>query len=154
MSRLYVLDSNVYIRAFRDPAFGAELQEFHRDNLPRLVLSSVVASELLVGAQRPERERALQRGVIEPFRSRRRLLTPGWNSWAAVAGLDRRLRQRPGNRPRLETRSFLHDMLIAASAREIGATVVTNNVADFALIARHLDVAFVAPFPPTSTSRT
>jgi predicted nucleic acid-binding protein len=154
VSRLYVLDSGIYIRAFRDSAFGAELREFHAHNLPRLVLSAVVASELLVGAQRPERERAVLRGLIEPFRSRRRLITPGWNSWAAVAGLDRRLRRRPGNRARLETRSFLHAMLIAASAGEIGATVVTENVADFTLIARHIDVAFVQPFPPTSMSRT
>lgn len=50
MSRLYLLDSNVYIRAFRDPAFGTELQDFHRRTLPRLILSAVVASELLLGA--------------------------------------------------------------------------------------------------------
>jgi len=149
LSRLYVLDSNIYIRAFRDSAFGLEFQAFHAHNLPRLVLSAVVASELLVGAQRPERERALQRGLIEPFVTRRRLLTPGWSSWAAVARLDRTLRKRPANRTRLGTRSFLHDMLIATSAREIGATIVTDNVVDFTFIARHIDIAFVPPFPPS-----
>ena len=39
-------------------------------------------------------------------------------------------------------------MLIAATARELGATIITDNVADFTLIARHLDIAFVQPFPP------
>ena len=41
-------------------------------------------------------------------------------------------------------------MLIAATARELGATVITENVADFALLARHLEFAFVPPFPPSS----
>ena len=138
MSRLYLLDSNVYIRAFRELAFGAELQDFHRRNLPRLVLSAVVAAELLVGAQRPDRERGL-----------RRLLTPAWSTWELVARLDQSLRRRAATRTRLEQRSFLHDMLIAASAREVGATIITNNVADFTLIARHVDIAFVQPFPPS-----
>ena len=149
MSRLYLLDSNVYLRAFRELAFGAELQDFHRRKLPRLVLSAVVAAELLVGAQRPDRERGLRRGLIEPFRTRRRLLTPAWSTWELVARLDQSLRRRAATRTRLEQRSFLHDMLIAASAREVGATIITNNVADFTLIARHVDIAFVQPFPPS-----
>lgn len=151
MSPPYLLDSNVYIRAFRDAAFGEELREFHRRMLPRLVLSAVVATELLVGAQRADRERALRRALIEPFRTRRRLMTPGWQTWERVARIDQALRKRAAHRSRLEQRSFLHDMLIAATARELGATVITDNVDDFTLIARHLDFAFVQPFPPSPT---
>lgn len=150
MSRLYLLDSNVYFRAFRDSAFGSELQEFHRLALPRLVLSAVVATELLVGARRPDRDRAVRRALIEPFRARRRLVTPSWSTWELVARLDQTLRTQAATRSRLELRSFLHDMLIAATARELGATVITDNVADFGAIARHLDIAFVPPFPPLS----
>lgn len=149
MSHPYLLDSNVYIRAFRDDDFGAELQAFHRRSLPRLLLSAVVATELLVGAQSPDRERALRQALIEPFRARRRLVAPTWSTWELVARIDQSLRKRAANRSRLEQRSFLHDMLIAATAREVGATVVTENAADFSLIARHLDVAFVQPFPPS-----
>ena len=148
MSRLYLLDSNVYIRAFRESAFGAELQDFHRRTLPRLVLSAVVASELLVGAQRPDRERSLRRALIEPFHTRRRLVVPSWSTWQCVARVDQALRRRAANRSRLERRSFLHDLLIAATARELGATVITDNVADFTLISRQLDFGFVQPFPP------
>jgi predicted nucleic acid-binding protein len=148
----YLLDSNVYIRAFRDASFGAILQEFHRRTLPRLVLSAVVATELLVGVQRADRERALRRALIEPFRARRRLIVPSWQTWELVARVDQSLRKRSANRPRLEQRSFLHDMLIAATARELGATVITDNVDDFTLIARHLDFAFVQPFPPSPAS--
>jgi predicted nucleic acid-binding protein len=149
VSRLYLVDSNVYIRGFRDQTFGLHLQEFHRRHLPRLVLSAVVAAELLVGAQRPERERTLRRALIDPFRSRRRLLTPTWSTWDLTARIDQSLRKRPANRARLEQRSFVHDMLIAASAREVGATIITDNIADFAVIARHVDIAFVQPFPPS-----
>ncbi|MDQ3698668.1 MAG: hypothetical protein M3373_11695 [Gemmatimonadota bacterium] len=39
------------------------------------------------------------------------------------------------------------DILIAASARELGATIVTFNTADFALIGRHMDITFVEPWP-------
>lgn len=149
MSRLYLLDSNVYIRAFRDAAFGAELQEFHRRSLPRLGLSGVVAVELLIGARTADRERVVRHALIEPFRARGRLLIPGWSTWQLVARIDRDLRKRAAGRSRLDQRSFLHDMLIAATARELGATVVTDNTTDFSLIARHLDVAFVQPFPPS-----
>ena len=48
---MYLLDSNVYIRAFRDLAFGRELLEFHQRELRRLVVSAVVASEVLVVLQ-------------------------------------------------------------------------------------------------------
>ena len=149
MSRLYLLDSNVYIRAFRELTFGRELQEFHRRHLSRLVVSAVVATELFVGAQRPDRERALRRTLIEPFRLRRRLLTPTWSTWDLAAKIDRGLRLRPAHRMLLERRSFMNDILIAASAREIGATIITENTSDFTLIGRHVDIAFVPPWPPS-----
>jgi predicted nucleic acid-binding protein len=96
VSRLYLLDSNVYIRAFRDPAFGAELQEFHRRTLPRLVLSAVVASELLIGAARADRERTLRHALIDPFRVRNRLVAPSWTGWQFVARIDQRIRAASG----------------------------------------------------------
>ena len=52
------------------------------------------------------------------------------------------------NRTRLAQRSFMQDILIAASAREVGATIITENVVDFTLIGRHVDIAFVPPWPP------
>jgi len=150
VSRLYLIDSNVYIRAFREAAFGVTLQEFHRNNLARLVVSAVVATELLIGAQKPDRERAVLRSLVEPFRTRRRLITPSWSTWALAATVDRRIRRQASNRLRLQQRSFMHDILIAASAREIGATIITENIADFTLIGRHVDIAFLPPWPPTS----
>ena len=150
MSRLYLIDSNVYIRAFREAAFGSALQAFHRVSLPRLVVSAVVAVELLVGAQKPDRERAVLRTLVEPFRARRRLITPTWSTWALAAKIDQRIRRQSANRTRLEHRSFMQDILIAASAREVGATIITENTTDFTLIGRYVDIAFVPPWPPAS----
>ena len=144
---MYLLDSNVYIRAFRELAFGRELQDFHQRELPRLVVSAVVASEVLVGAQSARRERAVHRTLVEPFRARRRFVVPGWSTWMRATEIDRRLRARPTVRGRLAERSFFQDILIAASARELGATIVTFNTADFALIGRHMDIKFVEPWP-------
>ena len=144
---MYLLDSNVYIRGFREVAFGHELQAFHQSHLPRLVVSAVVVSELLVGAQTPEGARALRRTLVEPFRCRRRYLTPSWSTWERATEIDRGLRALRRPRAKLDSRSFFHDILIAATARELGATIVTLNSADFALIGQYVDIDVVAPWP-------
>jgi predicted nucleic acid-binding protein len=149
LSRSYLIDSNVYIRGFRESAFGSELQSFHRTHLPHLVMSAVVLSELLVGAQRPERDRTIRRTLLDPFRARRRLVTPAWSTWDLATKIDRRLRRTSANRNRLARRSFFQDILIAAAAREAGATIITYNIADFTLISRHVDITFVTPWPAT-----
>ncbi|MES2179533.1 MAG: type II toxin-antitoxin system VapC family toxin [Gemmatimonadota bacterium] len=147
MSPMYLLDSNVYIHGFREAEFGRQLLEFHRAHLPRLVLSAVVVSELLVGAQTPKSLRQLRDTLVEPFLTRKRLLTPGFGTWERASAIDRRLRTRAPNRSRLGQRSFFHDILIAATASELGATIVTFNKADFELIARHVDIDVVEPWP-------
>jgi predicted nucleic acid-binding protein len=144
---VYILDSNVYIRAFRELAFGRELQEFHRIHLPRLIVSAVVASEVLVGALTPRAERAARRTLVEPFRTRRRFYVPTWSTWDLATKIDRRIRRQPSLREPLGRRSFFHDILIAASARELGATIVTLNVEDFTLIGRYVDITYVQPWP-------
>lgn len=144
---IYLVDSSVYIHAFRDAAFGEALRDFHRQHLPRLVLSAVVVQELLVGAATMRKAQSLQRGMVEPFEARRRVHVPARHTWALAASVDRRLRKRPALAAKLRTRSFANDMLIAASARELGAMIVTDNMDDFGLISSVLDVRCVQPWP-------
>jgi predicted nucleic acid-binding protein len=144
---VYLLDSNVYIRGFRESAFGHELDDFHRRHLPRLVVSAVVVSELLVGAQTPASVRTVERTLVEPFRTRRRFLVPLWQTWERAVAIDRGIRANRAHHARLATRSFFHDILIAATARETGATIITFNTADFALIATQVDIDVVLPWP-------
>src|SRR6266508_475243 len=144
---MFLLDSNVYIAGFNDAAFGAGFRAFHQAHLPRMGLSSVVVHELLVGPRDRHRERALRRAIIEPFRAPRRIHVPGARTWELAAALDRGLRALGGFDASLGRRSFANDLLIAASAREIGATIITQNLADFALVRRVVDIRYEPPWP-------
>src|SRR5918992_4402554 len=139
---MILLDSNVYIRGFNDETFGAEFRRFHQAALPQLVLSAVVLTELLVGADSPDREKALRRTIIRPFEARNRIHVPTRRTWELSAAVDRRLRILGGYAASLAQRGFFNDMLIACSARELGAVVVTHNVTDFTLLQRVLDFQF------------
>ena len=142
---IHLIDSNVYIHAFRDLVFGETLRQFHQKHLPQLVFSVVVAHELLVGAASTTRERSLRRGLIEPFRTRQRLHVPTRQTWEMAANVDLRLRKRINLESKLQTRGFANDVLIAASARELGAVILTENSADFSIIAAVLDIRFTQP---------
>lgn len=144
---IYLVDSNVYVRGFRDAVFGQRLREFHQQHLARIVLSAVVAHELAVGALTPSREQALLKNLVEPFRARRRLHVPARQTWELAARLDRRLRRSAAMTSRLRLRSFGNDLLIAASARELGAVVVTENTRDFDVISTVVDITCTEPWP-------
>lgn len=149
---MFILDSNIYIEGFNNSAFASGFRSFHQTHLPRMILSAVVLSELFVGANSRSRERVLRRPLIEPFRSRRRIFVPTLQTWESASAGDRRLRSLGSFDSSLAQRGFFNDLLIAASAREIGATVITKNFTDFALIARVLDVRFAPPWPHFSES--
>ena len=144
---MFILDSNIYIDGFNNRDFAAEFRAFHHTYFPRIILSAVVLSELLVGANSPQRVWTLRRSLIEPFKSRRRILVPTLQMWESASAVDRRLRALGSFDSSLAQRGFFNDILIATGAREIGATVITKNLADFALIARVLDVQFTPPWP-------
>jgi predicted nucleic acid-binding protein len=71
---------------------------------------------------------------------------PAQSTWEIAADLDLRLRKHRVA-GRLGERSFSNDLLIAASAHQLGATIVSESEADFAVIARLLDVAHALPWP-------
>jgi predicted nucleic acid-binding protein len=47
----------------------------------------------------------------------------------------------------LALRSFANNLLLAATARELGATLITRNVADFELIREVVDLKIAPPWP-------
>jgi predicted nucleic acid-binding protein len=147
---MFLLDSNVYIAAFVDRAFGAAFERFHRARLGQILLSAVVIHELEVGARSPRRLRDLRRGLIEPFRTRRRIRVPGLSTWELASETDRRLRRLGGYEASLQQRSFANDLLLAATARELGAVLVTRNLDDFEIIAQVLPFHFTAPWPAST----
>lgn len=144
---MYVIDTNLYIRALNDPSFARELEAFQEAALPHLWVSAVVAFEVVVGARDEKRAADYERWMLRPFRARDRVLVPDAQTWHAVARIDRSIRAFGGFDAKLDQRSFLNDMLIAASCRQFGATLVTANRADYALIDRAIGFRFVTHFP-------
>lgn len=110
-------------------------------------LSSVVFHELLRGANTSAVSRDLAGSFARPFVRTKRVLVPSHSAWTRAAeviaqltwhdGLDR------GNLPA----GFANDVLIAASCRESGLTLITENERDFRRIQKRLKFEFVAPWP-------
>ena len=143
----YVLDTNIFVHADRDPTWAAELAAFYLTFLPVTYLHAVVVQEFLLGATSPRQDRALYQAYVAPFEDRKRVLTPSYSAWRrsgqVVATLVQRRRLSPGG----FSRSFLNDVLLAVSCREAGAVLITTNAADFARIRTVEPFRFVEPWP-------
>lgn len=144
---MFVIDSNIYIRALRDAEFAPRLAEFEQAALPTLWVSAVVLFEVAAGAADERAEQRFTRRMLRPFRDRARLLIPGAQTWESAARIDRQLRRSRRHLDKLRSRSFMNDMLLAAQCREIGATLITANAADFALMDRAVGFRYVTEFP-------
>ena len=127
-----LLDTNVfidYLRAdlYADRIFGGV------NNIIRF-LSSVVLTELRMGADTARRHRAVDR--IEAAFPTSRLIAPLPSLFDQAGRLFRALY---GNGSGLDDRlGPVNDLLIALTARQIGATVLTSNVDEFRQIERQL----------------
>lgn len=144
----YVLDTNVYIKAWRNPAVqGAELERFSERHMAMTHLSSVVFHELLRGATSPAIARDLTASLARPFMRTSRVVVPSQSAWTRAAEVIAELTWHDGlDRGNLPT-GFANDVLIAASCRENGLTLITENDRDFRRIQKRLKFEFVAPWP-------
>lgn len=143
----YVLDTNVFIEAFRDPAANAELQRFHLLFAPFEYMSAVVAQELIAGARNTSDRRKLERHVLAVYARRDRFVTPSARTWEKSGAILADLVRREGLELRRVSKAFGNDILIAVSCREAGCILVTDNTRDFERIARVSNFRFVEPFP-------
>ncbi|HEY4304658.1 MAG TPA: type II toxin-antitoxin system VapC family toxin [Gemmatimonadaceae bacterium] len=143
--RKYVLDTNCFIDASRNPEFRDAFDAFCAEAAPGLYLSSVVGAELRAGAGRGGA--LLEREVLAPYARRQRILTPSAQSWHSLGTALATLTSRDGLVLANTRRSFVFDILIAHSCREAGATLVSANTRDMTRIAKVFAFEFVAPFP-------
>jgi predicted nucleic acid-binding protein len=127
-TRFAVFDTSVYVEDFRTGRFARRILE--STFVPRC--SVVVLHELLRGARTP-----LERQFIRDLRRHCRLVTPTERHWMDAAEILARIKNREGY-DAAKIRELASDVLIALSARSIGATVVTCNEADFRAISRHV----------------
>jgi predicted nucleic acid-binding protein len=145
--RRYVLDTNLFIRAFRDPAANADVQRFHQVFAPFEFLSTVVAQELRAGARSTPARRLLERHVLDPFVRRDRVVTPSARAWHESGDLLADIAVDEGLDVSRVSKAFGNDVLLALSCREAGVVLVTDNDRDFERIRRRVRFAFVGPWP-------
>jgi predicted nucleic acid-binding protein len=150
--RKYVLDTNLFIRAFRDPAANAALQWFHQLFAPFEYLSAVVAQELRAGARSLADRRTLERHVLDLYIRRGRLVTPSAQAWEDSGDLLATLARDEGLELARVSKASGNDVLLALSCREAGLVLVTENERDFARIARLAPFTFVEPWPVPARS--
>jgi predicted nucleic acid-binding protein len=130
-----LLDTNVYLDALKS-ATGAT--RFERQFLPlvfQTYLSSVVVEELYAGALDDRAVRLVERqvGALERVG---RLVAPLLEDWKKAGKLVALItRREPGRKPKVQ--QMLNDILLALSARRMGADLYTLNRDDFKLIRRY-----------------
>lgn len=143
----YVLDTNVYIAADRDATWAEDLDRFSSAHLPSIHFHAVVAQELLAGTIDRRRERLVDDSLIRPFERRGRVVVPSFVAWKSAGRIATRLVQRKLMNPGGFKRSFFNDCVLAASCRERGLTLVTQNRNDFDLIRTVHPFDYTEPWP-------
>lgn len=128
--RRVVIDTNLYIDWLNEGRHEDVL--FQRDAVK--YLSTVVVLELYAGAFSP-RDRRVLRSIVAAFARAERLLVPSGTVWEDAGHVLRALQTSRGS-VGAGYPSLVNDVLIALSARAIGATVTTSNERDFAAICR------------------
>jgi predicted nucleic acid-binding protein len=130
---LAILDTSVYIDNLRSGRFKDEILA-----LPYVIrLSAVVLAELSRGARSREMKK-----FVDDLANNVRFITPTAEEWA-VSG---RLVNRIASAKHFDihkTREIHFDVLIALSARHIGAVVITCNGADFTTIREFLNFKLI-----------
>jgi predicted nucleic acid-binding protein len=126
--RRVVIDTNLYIDWLNTGRHEGVL--FQRDAVK--YLSAVVVLELYAGAFSP-RDRRVVRSVVAAFDRAERILVPSGAVYEDAGHVLRALQESRGYKMG-SSPSLVNDVLIALSARSIGASVVTSNERDFAAI--------------------
>lgn len=127
-TKFALLDTAIYIENFRSGRFTFRLLQS-----PFIIrCSSVVLHELLRGART-----ATERKFVFELSRQCQVLTPTEQQWLKAAEILNRLRRRE-HYEAVKVRELAFDVLIALSARSIGASVITTNHADFQTIQREV----------------
>ncbi len=139
--RRVVVDSNVYIDWINRGAQEGIL--FRRDTVK--YLSAIVLMELRAGAFSQGDQRLLRR-LEGAFDRAGRVLLPSRAVFGEAGEVLRRLQAERGYNLGA-SHSIVNDVLIALSARSIGATVITQNERDYRVIQelRPFELAIASP---------
>ena len=146
-SRKYVLDTHLFIRAFRDVAANEALRLFHQNFAPFQYLNAVVVQELRSGIRSREDRRLLERHVLGVFERAGRVIVPSADAWHRSGNVLAAVAAAEGLDVGRVSKAFGNDVLLALSCRESGCVLVTSNDRDFRRIRQHVAFEFTAPWP-------
>jgi predicted nucleic acid-binding protein len=146
-ARKYVLDTQLFIDAFRHPVANEALQRFHAAFSPFEHLSVIVAQELRAGVKRPQDRKALERNVLTIFERAGRTITPSADAWHRCGDLLAEMGRQEGLEIARVSKAFANDVLLALSCREAGCVLVTDNERDFRRLRRCIEFDFTKPWP-------
>ena len=132
-TNLAILDTSVYIDNLRSGCFKQEILD-----LKFVVrLSAVVLAELSRGARSREMKR-----FVDDLAKNLRIIAPNEREWIQSGRIVNRLVAAKGFDIH-KTREIHFDVLIALTARRIGAYLITCNVDDFTAVREFLDFNLV-----------
>ena len=151
-SRKYVLDTQLFINAFRDPVVNEALQRFHRAFSPFEHFSVIVAQELRAGVRRPRDRKTLERNVLKVFLRANRTITPSPDAWHRSGDVLAEMARQDGLEIARVSKAFANDVLLALSCREAGCVLVTDNERDFLRIRRLVQFDYMKPWPGRQAS--
>jgi predicted nucleic acid-binding protein len=143
----YVVDTQLFINAFRDQSANQALQQFHRGFARFEHLSVVVAQELRAGVKQPAEAKALERHLLSIFERAGRIITPSAGAWHRSGDVLAAMARQDGLELARVSKAFANDILLAVSCREAGCILITENVRDFSRIRRFITFEFVTPWP-------
>ena len=130
MSNLVVFDTSIFIDHLRTGRHEQRIAG--TSGLVRN--SAVVLAELSRAATKPGEQE-----FVERLARNHPILTPTENNWLESGRLLSKIRAAKGFGPE-KLRDLHFDVLIALSARSVGARLITSNRADFVLIASYRKV--------------
>jgi predicted nucleic acid-binding protein len=132
-ANLAIVDTSVYIDNLRSGRFKQEILDL------KFVIrcSAVVLAELSRGA----RSRPMRR-FVDDLAKNLRVIAPNEREWIQSGRIVNRIATAKGYDIH-KTRELHFDVLIALTARRIGAHLITCNVDDFAAIREHLNFNLV-----------
>jgi len=132
-ANLAILDTSVYIDNLRSGRFKDEILA-----LPYVIrLSAVVLVELSRGAQSQQMKK-----FVEDLANNLRIITPTEREWAVSGGVVNRIATAK-HFDIHKTREIHFDVLIALSARRIGAVIITCNGADFTAVRQFMNFKLI-----------
>jgi len=139
--RKVVFDTNVYVEAIHGGP-DAQAYQLLLSVIPRTYLSAVVVQELFAGALDTIGVRLVERFAHLAERTGR-IILPTYTNWKEAGRVLARISHRE---PALRTRvpRLVNDVLLALSAKQIGATLYTFNRRNFITISRYTKFVFEA----------